>query len=401
MIELLEPINRILALDISALPESSPVVLFLIFAAATFVSEDAACLAAGTLASQGRVSFALALTACFAGIVIGDIGLYWIGRIFVRRIVDTKLFSRFVSHETLARGSRRLDRKGASAVFLSRFVTGLRLPTYLAAGALKTSFPKFTIYFLIAAVIWTPIIVGVASLSTNILSGNFLIALAAAFVFVRLIAQLITWKGRRIAAGQIKRIINWEFWPVQVFYIPVVCYIIVLAIRHRSLTVFTCVNPSILAGGFVGESKNSIYENLKRCESSSGYMLRHLLIDGNTSPEDRLQKALEFLGSNDLVFPVVLKPDAGERGKGVEIVHTAERLREFLRQTTGDYILQEYFGGVEASIFYYRFPDQPNGKIFSITEKRSPELTGDGTADLETLILRDKRAVALAQRYFD
>ena len=43
---------------------------------------------------------------------------------------------------------------------------------------------------------------------------------------------------------------------------PVVLYILYLAIRHRSLTLFTAANPAIPGGGFVGESKGAILQGL-------------------------------------------------------------------------------------------------------------------------------------------
>lgn len=60
--------------------------------------------------------------------------------------------------------------------------------------------------------------------------------------------------------GHLGRIVNWEFWPVQVLYTPVVVYILFLGLKHRGLTAFTAANPAIPAGGFVCESKTGIFE---------------------------------------------------------------------------------------------------------------------------------------------
>ena len=135
---------------------SSAAMLFIALFFATFVSEDAACIAAGALAASGEISVPFAIASCFLGIVAGDMGLYWIGRVFGRRLMTYTIAKRLVSANAVARGSQWLERRGASAVFLSRFVTGLRLPTYLAAGFLRTSFGRFTFYFIVAAAIWTP-----------------------------------------------------------------------------------------------------------------------------------------------------------------------------------------------------------------------------------------------------
>jgi hypothetical protein len=67
---------------------------------------------------------------------------------------------------------------------------------------------------------------------------------------------------------------------------------------------------------------------------------------------------------------------------------------------TGDVIVQAFVKGIEFGVFYYRFPRQPRGAIFSVTDKRLPTLTGDGKSSLEELILKDDRAVCLAPLHF-
>src|SRR5678815_4109649 len=58
------------------------------------------------------------------------------------------------------------------------------------------------------------------------------------------------------------RLTKWEYWPPWLSYLPLVGWIGVQAIRHRSLVVFTGANPAIPAGGFIGESKIAILEGL-------------------------------------------------------------------------------------------------------------------------------------------
>src|SRR5207248_9680741 len=67
--------------------------------------------------------------------------------------------------------SEWMSRRGMAVVFLSRFAPGLRLPTYVAAGALKTRFWRFMFYFLLAAAIWTPLLVGAAALAGSRILG--------------------------------------------------------------------------------------------------------------------------------------------------------------------------------------------------------------------------------------
>jgi membrane protein DedA with SNARE-associated domain len=398
MSETFELINSAL----SEVAAASPYMVFFVFFFATFISEDVACLTAGALAGQGKISFTLALSACFAGIFVGDILLYWTGRFFGRRLLKTKLFSRVVSENSVSKASEWLEKRGAAAIFLSRFVTGLRLPTYLAAGFLRTNFWKFAAYFLIASIIWTPILVGSTAYSQRLFfSESFILGIIVCYLVVKIVLHLLNWENRRHFVGRLTRIANWEFWSLRVFYFPVIIYILILGIKHRSLTVFTCANPAIPASGFVGESKNEIYDGLLESGRNSQYLLRYTIIRNELTMPEKLRKVEEFMAENNLNFPLALKPDVGERGKGVEILRRFNEVEERLSKLENDYILQEFADGVEASVFYYRYPGKEKGEIFSITEKCFPTLKGNGKATLKELILLDKRAVALAKKYFE
>ena len=48
--------------------------------AATFVNEDLACIAAGLLLAAGKIEWPPALAGCFLGIVLGDFGVWLLGR---------------------------------------------------------------------------------------------------------------------------------------------------------------------------------------------------------------------------------------------------------------------------------------------------------------------------------
>jgi len=133
----MEKLIQYFSVDLTGL---SMAALFAVFFFGTFISEDAACLLAGTAAASGRTSFALALVSCFLGIFVGDLLLFGAGRMFGTRLFDNRFVRRFISIETTSKASAWLEKNGALAIFLSRFVTGLRLPTYLLAGTLRANF---------------------------------------------------------------------------------------------------------------------------------------------------------------------------------------------------------------------------------------------------------------------
>src|SRR5258708_9635571 len=195
--------------------------------------------------------------------------------------------------------------------------------------------------------------------------------------------------------GWLKRWSRWEFWPPYLFYPPVVAYIAYLGIRFRSWTLFTAANPAIPAGGFVGESKHQILEHLK---DASPCLPCSTLRTSVVHPK-RISEAKEVMRRQRLQFPVVLKPDAGQRGSGVAIVRSPEQLYEYLTHSSFPVILQEYVAGEEYGVFYYRYPGSERGRVFSVTEKRMPVLLGDGKRTLEELILADDRAVCMSDFY--
>lgn len=205
----------------------------------------------------------------------------------------------------------------------------------------------------------------------------------------------IFYRWRRKLAGWYGRWSRWEFWPAYVFYPPVVAYILCLAVRFRSWTLFTAANPAIPAAGFVGESKHEILQSL---QNASAWLPRSTLLACGT-PEERIAEAVEFMEAHELQFPVVLKPDAGQRGSGVAIVRSSQELGEYMTAATFPVILQEYIPGEEYGIFYYRYPGSERGRIFSVTEKRMPVVVGDGIRALEELILADDRAVCMSELY--
>ncbi len=388
--------------DLTQLDGVSLTAIFLIIFFTTFLTEEGACLAAGALAGQGRITFSFALTACFAGILVGDVWLYAMGRAFGNSITKSKVFRRFVSEESLVTASEWLEKRGVAAIFISRFVAGLRLPTYVAAGFLKTNFLKFLFFFVIAAGIWTPIIVGSAAYAQKFISPRYIFgSMILFYVLLHLAFNLTTWTRRRLFIGKIRRITNWEFWPPSIFYFPVVLYVFFLAIRHPSLTVFTAANPAIEAGGFIAESKDVIYSGLGKNTANEGFLLRHLFIPADWSYQEKTAALESWMLEFALDYPIVFKPNVGERGKDVAIVRNRVSANEILDAFESDILFQEFIAGPEISVFYYRYPSQENGKIFSITDKIFPVVKGDGESSLEELILNDKRAVCLAGKYFE
>jgi hypothetical protein len=259
----------------------------------------------------------------------------------------------------------------------------------------------FAFWFLLASVLWTPALVALSMVFGAELSRvlgpdapavwPWLVGVVLFLVVLRFLLKLTTYRGRRLLLSRWRRITEWEFWPVWLFYVPVVFYIVYLGIKHRCLTLFTAANPVLPDGGFAGESKAEILRGLP-----PEVIARFDLVPATLPPGDRGARARNFMEREHLEFPIVVKPDVGERGDGVAIVHDVRQLDEHLAAANRDVLVQEYIPGVEIGVFYYRMPGEDAGTIFGVTEKRLQSVTGDGVTSLETLILKDERAMRQA-----
>lgn len=373
-------------------------------ALATFASEDLACIGAGVLIAQRKLDFFPGVLACTTGILAGDILLFLLGQLAGAAVLRWPPMARFLPPARVDQASQWLNRRGLAVVFLSRFTPGLRLPTYFAAGLLRTGFWRFVALLALAASLWTPLLVGSAVLfgeaalrtvfahrSEGLLAS--IAVVGSAVLFLRASRALFSFHHRRRWSGRMKRLLRWEFWPAWAAYLPIVPYLLWLAVRHRSLTVFTAANPGIATGGLFGESKSEILSQLGSAAAP------FQLIPRDHSPTARIALADEFLSRHALNYPVVLKPDVGERGQGVAIARTRSEVESYLHRAEGDVILQRYISGLEFGVFYHRLPGAAAGEVTSITHKTFPVVMGDGVTPLQDLILRDDRAVCMAEVY--
>jgi hypothetical protein len=198
---------------------------------------------------------------------------------------------------------------------------------------------------------------------------------------VRLVSPLGSRAGRRDAARRWARARRWEFWPAWIVYAPVAAWIAWLALRHRGATVFTAANPGIEHGGVVGESKHAILSALP-----ARWVLPWTVIPPGAIADRmvHLRAGVAALGHG---YPFVLKPDVGERGAGVSWIRCERDAEVYLQREPRAVLLQvAHDGPFEAGLFYVRHPGEARGRIFSITDKRFPWITGDGRSTLEQLI---------------
>lgn len=184
-----------------------------------------------------------------------------------------------------------------------------------------------------------------------------------------------------------KKKIKWEFAPTWVVYFPFLWYGFYWCIKTRSLTFFTAANPGIENGGLFGESK---YQILKTLPPS---IVPHSILIEN--PKDwTVESFWNMVLANEIQTPFILKPDKGERGRGVSKINTQKELEDYLNAYSFPLIVQPYITQKEEyGILYHRLPHQSKGQITSIVVKGFLSVTGDGVSDMESLWLKNPRCL--------
>lgn len=148
--------------------------------------------------------------------------------------------------------------------------------------------------------------------------------------------------------------------------------------RSRSFWFFTPSNPTITFGGFEGESKKEMYEQLPPGSFPKTIYVSHL------SPFSDVKEDLE---SRQLSYPFAVKPDVGMMGFMFRTISSEEELEQYHNVMPADYLVQELINyPLELSVFYYRYPDQVKGTITGFLKKEFLCVVGDGRSTLLELI---------------
>jgi hypothetical protein len=188
---------------------------------------------------------------------------------------------------------------------------------------------------------------------------------------------------------------RWEFWPSWLYYAPIVVWILWLGLKHRSPTAFTAAIPGLESGGMVGEKK---HQALQPLQDNAPDLVANFNLITSVDANERFTDAQKFIAAHGL--PVVLKPDVGQRGRGVFVARCIEQVIDYLSRFSGAVIVQKHIEGEEFGIFVARMPGQSAPQVLSIVHKTFPTVSGDGVHNLQQLILADARAKLISNLLF-
>lgn len=194
--------------------------------------------------------------------------------------------------------------------------------------------------------------------------------------------------GPPVRIGMLERLPKW------LNLVPIVAQWAWLSLRYGSITLPSCCNPGITAGGMVGEGKMEYLTLMGAHALSATARTTSVVADGIESIDD-VELALKRAG---LSYPLVVKPDLGWCGFGVRRIDDACGLMKYLDAfPRGErVVLQQWMGEAgEAGVFYMRRPGERTGRIIGMLLRHFPSVTGDGVRTVAQLMAADPRAVRL------
>ncbi|MEO6328887.1 MAG: hypothetical protein ABIO55_08140 [Ginsengibacter sp.] len=172
---------------------------------------------------------------------------------------------------------------------------------------------------------------------------------------------------------------HWEKWHYHLKYLPLYPAWIWYVLRSGSLWWFTPSNPTLTFGGFEGESKKEMYQQLPLATYPRSVYISPLL---------SFNEAEKLFTTNNFNYPFAVKPDIGMMGFMFRKINNAEEFKKYHSVMPVTYILQEFIQyPLEVSVFYYRFPNRQRGYITGFIKKEMLQVEGDGISTLWQLIL--------------
>jgi len=179
------------------------------------------------------------------------------------------------------------------------------------------------------------------------------------------------------------RFTHWETWDWRIKYFIIAPAWFWYCLRARSFWFFTAANPSITFGGFDGESKKEMYDQLPPGTYPKSIYATHNMA---------FKEVEKILISHEFTFPFAVKPEVGKMGFMFRRINTLAELEKYHQRIDCSYIIQELVTHpVEVSVFYYRLPYSPKGTITGFIKKEFLEVKGDGKSNLWKLILNYPR----------
>lgn len=177
-------------------------------------------------------------------------------------------------------------------------------------------------------------------------------------------------------------LLHHEYWPSQIFYIPVLFVYLKNAFKLGSLNFFCWTNPRMENGGLIGYSKSKMLAQVPK-----EFCPRTILIDNGES----FPMVESLCLKSKFFFPFIAKPDKGARGYRVQLIENLKDFRKYHKTAKQPYLVQEYIDDpMEFGVFVVRHNEE--FYVSSLVQKEFLALVGDGKATLAELFSKHDRA---------
>jgi membrane protein DedA with SNARE-associated domain len=123
------------------------------------MNEDILLLVAAALTLKGVMDPVPLIVVAWFGLVIADLLIFHWGRLFGTRLLEHRLLARAMPPARLQAMQALMQRWGPAAIFLARFMPGVRTGIYFAAGSLKLPYRQQVLFDGAAAAVELPLLV--------------------------------------------------------------------------------------------------------------------------------------------------------------------------------------------------------------------------------------------------
>jgi membrane protein DedA with SNARE-associated domain len=129
--------------------------------------EDATLILCGILISTQVIRPIPALVTVYAGLLIADLTLHFIGRKYGRRIITHRRFHKLISPERLSFLEEKFNQRGILIILLGRHLAGLRAQIFLVSGIMRMSSLKFLASDAVSSLFTMALMIGAGYMGGN------------------------------------------------------------------------------------------------------------------------------------------------------------------------------------------------------------------------------------------
>jgi len=138
----------------------------------------------GGLIALGKLPFWPIFLAASAGALVGDAISYWIGHAFKQRIKTIWPFKNYLP--LIAQGEAYFEKHGVLAIFIGRFITGIKAVIPGIAGMLGMPWGRFTLINIGSSFVWAA-----AHILAGMLLGSWLESIGLGLETILLVGSVV------------------------------------------------------------------------------------------------------------------------------------------------------------------------------------------------------------------